>query len=62
MVAYVTVAPIIGAFAAQLPRRIAMDLVQVAIALTLPFITEIWQVHLAVFVLQSASAAFTPTF
>lgn len=65
MVAYVTVAPIVGAFAAQLPRRsflIAMDLVRAAIALTLPFITEVWQVYLAVFVLQSASAAFTPTF
>ncbi|HEV7257272.1 MAG TPA: MFS transporter [Bosea sp. (in: a-proteobacteria)] len=65
MVAYVTVAPIVGAFAAQLPRRaflIAMDLVRAVIALTLPFITETWQVYLAVFVLQSASAAFTPTF
>lgn len=65
MVAYVTVAPIVGAFAAQLPRRaflIAMDLVRAGIALTLPFITDIWQVYLAVFVLQSASAAFTPTF
>lgn len=65
MVACVTVAPVVGAFAAQLPRRaflIAMDLVRAAIALTLPFITEIWQVYLAVFVLQSASAAFTPTF
>ncbi len=65
MLAYVTVAPIVGAFAAQLPRRsflIAMDLVRAAIALTLPFITEVWQVYLAVFVLQSASAAFTPSF
>ncbi|MGO4675721.1 MFS transporter [Bosea sp. 2YAB26] len=65
MIAYVTVAPIVGTFAAQLPRRaflIAMDLVRAAIALTLPFITEIWQVYLAVFLLQSASAAFTPTF
>lgn len=65
MVAYVTVAPVVGAFAAQLPRRaflIAMDLVRAAIALQLPFITEIWQVYHAVFVLQSASAAFTPTF
>lgn len=65
MVAYVTVAPIVGAFSAQLPRRaflIAMDLVRAVIALSLPFISEVWQVYLAVFVLQSASAAFTPTF
>jgi len=65
MIAYVTVAPIVGAFSAQLPRRaflIAMDLVRAAIALMLPFISEVWQVYLAVFLLQSASAAFTPTF
>jgi MFS family permease len=65
MIAYVTVAPVVGAFSAQLPRRaflIAMDLVRAAIALSLPFIDEVWQVYLAVFLLQSASAAFTPTF
>jgi len=65
MVAYVTVAPVVGAFAGGLPRRaflIAMDLVRAAIALMLPFVTEIWQVYLLIFVLQSASAAFTPTF
>ncbi|MDR6872095.1 MFS family permease [Bosea sp. BE125] len=65
MVAYVTVAPVVGAFAAQLPRKaflIAMDLVRAAIALLLPFITEIWQIYVLIFLLQSASAAFTPTF
>lgn len=65
MVAYVTVAPVVGAFSAQLPRRaflIAMDLVRAAIALLLPFVTEIWQVYVLIFLLQSASAAFTPTF
>lgn len=65
MIAYVGVAPVVGAFAAQLPRRaflVAMDLARAAIALTLPFISEIWQIYLAIFVLQSASAAFTPTF
>ncbi|WP_173045187.1 MFS transporter [Bosea sp. ANAM02] len=65
MIAYVTVAPVVGAFSAQLPRRaflISMDLVRAAIALSLPFITEVWQIYIAVFLLQSASAAFTPTF
>lgn len=45
MIAYVGVAPVVGAFAAQLPRRaflVAMDVVRAAIALTLPFISEIW--------------------
>src|SRR5918995_5739662 len=65
MVAYVTVAPVAGAFANALPRRaflIAMDLVRAAIALFLPFVTEVWQVYVLIFLLQSASAAFTPAF
>lgn len=65
MVAYVGVAPIVGAFANQLPRRaflVSMDLVRAAIALLLPFITEVWQIYALIFLLQSASAAFTPTF
>jgi MFS family permease len=65
MVAYVGVAPVVGAFADRLPRRtflVAMDLVRAVIALSLPFVTEIWQVYVLIFALQSASAAFTPTF
>ena len=65
MVAYVGVAPIVGAFANRLPRRaflVAMDLVRAAIALLLPFITDVWQIYVLIFLLQSASAAFTPTF
>ncbi len=65
MIAYVTVAPVVGAFTAQLPRKeflIAMDLVRAAIALLLPFVSEIWQIYVLIFLLQSASAAFTPTF
>jgi H+ antiporter protein len=65
MIAYVGVAPIIGAYANQLPRRaflVSMDLVRAAVALLLPFITEVWQIYVLIFLLQSASAAFTPTF
>lgn len=65
MVAYVVVAPIASAFAEQLPRRamlVGLDLVRAAVAVLLPFVTEIWQVYILIFVLQSASAAFTPTF
>jgi MFS family permease len=65
MVAYVGVAPVAGAFATQLPRRaflVFMDLVRAAIALLLPFVDQVWQVYVLIFLLQSASAAFTPTF
>ena len=65
MLAYVGIAPIVGAFANRLPRRaflVAMDLVRAAVAVSLPFVTEVWQVYILIFLLQSASAAFTPTF
>lgn len=65
MVAYVGVAPVAVAFAERLPRRamlVSLDLVRGAVAVLLPFVTEIWQVYVLIFVLQSASAAFTPTF
>lgn len=65
MVAYVLVAPVANAFTGQLPRRaflVATDLVRAAVALLLPVVDQIWQVYVLVFVLQSCSAAFTPTF
>ncbi|MDX0855363.1 MFS transporter [Sinorhizobium medicae] len=65
MIAYVGVAPVAAAFAEQLPRRtmlVCLDLARAAVALFLPFVTEVWQVYVLIFVLQSASAAFTPTF
>src|SRR4051794_2504163 len=65
MAAYVGVAPVVGAYADRLPRRgflVAMDLVRAGIALLLPFVTQVWQVYVLIFLLQSASAAFTPTF
>ena len=65
MVAYVGIAPIAGAFADRVPRRallVALDLVRAGAALCLPFVTEAWHVYVLIFLLQSASAAFTPTF
>ncbi|MBP8535530.1 MFS transporter [Streptomyces sp. MK37H] len=65
MVAYVLIAPVVGAVADRLPRRallVGADLIRAGVALTLPFVDQIWQVYVLVFALQSASAAFTPTF
>ena len=65
MIAYVGVAPVATAFADRWPRRtmlVALDLVRAAVALLLPFVTQVWHVYALIFVLQSASAAFTPTF
>lgn len=65
MLAYVGVAPIAAAFADRLPRRamlVALDLIRAAVALLLPFVSQVWEVYVLIFVLQAASAAFTPTF
>jgi MFS family permease len=65
MVAYVGIAPIAGVFANRWSRRgmlVSLDLIRAAVAVCLPFASEVWQVYVLIFVLQSASAAFTPTF
>ncbi|MFF2851644.1 MFS transporter [Streptomyces sp. NPDC058001] len=41
---------------------VATDLIRAAVALTLPFVTQVWQDYDLIFLLQAASAAFTPTF
>ncbi|WP_346911256.1 MFS transporter [uncultured Roseibium sp.] len=65
MIAYVTLAPIASAFADRVPRRamlVTLDLIRAAIAVALPFVTEVWQIYLLIFLLQASSAGFTPTF
>ncbi|MFH4180461.1 MFS transporter, partial [Acinetobacter baumannii] len=65
MIAYIGVAPIASAFAERLPRKkvlVGLDVIRALTALCLPFVTQIWQIYILIFILQSASAAFTPTF
>ncbi len=65
MVAYVTLAPIASAFADRVPRRamlVALDLIRATVALALPFVSEVWHIYVLIFLLQAASAGFTPTF
>lgn len=65
MVAYVFVAPLAAAALARLPRRAVMvgaDVVRLLVAASLPFVGEVWQIYVLIFVLQAASATFTPTF
>ena len=65
MVAYVVVAPLAAAAVARLPRRhvlVGADALRLVVALGLPFVDQAWQVYALVFVLQAASATFTPTF
>ncbi|WP_280461282.1 MFS transporter [Nocardia carnea] len=65
MLAYVIVAPVIAAMTERLPRRpvlVAADLVRAVIALGLPLVDQVWQIYALIFVLQAASATFTPAF
>lgn len=65
MVAYVAVSPITTALMARLPRKpvlIGADLVRAGVAASLPFVAEAWQIYVLIFLLQSASATFTPAF
>jgi MFS family permease len=65
MIAFVGIAPVAAAFAERVPRRamlISLDLVRAGVAILLPFVTQVWQVYVLIFVLQAASAGFTPAF
>ncbi len=65
MTAYVGLSPLAQALVARWPRKIvliAADLARASVALCLPFVTEVWQVYGLVFLLQAASATFTPAY
>ncbi|MGK9274010.1 MFS transporter [Williamsia muralis] len=65
MVAYVAVAPVISALTDRVPRKVLLvgaDVVRAAVAVLLPLVDQTWQVYVLIFVLQAASATFTPAF
>ena len=65
MIAYVTVSPVANAIVAGFSNKkvlVALDLFRAAMALLLPFVDQVWQIYVLVFLLQAASAAFTPLF
>ena len=65
MVAYVVLSPVANALFAGFNRKhvlIAADLIRALVALLLPFVDAIWQIYVLIFVLQTASASFTPAF
>ena len=65
MVAYVTLSPVAQAFADRVSRRtllVTLNLIRATVAAALPFVTEVWQIYGLIFLLQAASAGFTPAF
>lgn len=62
---YVVVSPIATALLSGRSSRavlVGADAARIVIALSLVLVTEAWQLYLAILLLQSASAVFTPTF
>ncbi len=65
MVAYVGIAPVVAAVTDRLPRRtvlVTADVVRAGVALLLPAVSQVWQIYVLIFLLQAASATFTPAF
>ena len=65
MIAYVAIAPAVGAAAHLLPRRrllVGLDLGRGAAVCLFPFVEQVWQVYALIFVLSACSAGFTPAF
>ncbi|WP_051064578.1 MFS transporter [Nocardiopsis halotolerans] len=65
MVAYVAAGPLLTAVLGRFPRRavlVGSDAVRALAVGCLPWVEQVWQVYVLIAVLQSASAAFTPTF
>ncbi|MEV0437057.1 MFS transporter [Nocardia sp. NPDC050413] len=65
MLVYVTVAPVVAAYADRFPRRlflVSLNAIRAGVVLALPFIDQIWHIYVLIAVLQTASAAFTPTY
>jgi MFS family permease len=65
MIAYVTLAPVASAWIPRAHRKtalVALDGIRALVALALPFVTQTWQIYALIFLLQAASAGFTPLF
>lgn len=65
MLAYVGAGPLLIAATNRVPRKallIGADVIRAAIALLLPLVTDVWQIYVLIFLLQCASATFTPAF
>ena len=57
MISYVVVAPVVSSLTGTVPRKlvlVAADAIRALTALALPFVDQVWQVYVLIFVLQAA--------
>ncbi|GGK53941.1 MFS transporter [Nocardia camponoti] len=65
MLVYVTVAPVVAAYADRYSRGrflVGLNVIRASAVLVLPFIDQVWQIYVLIVILQTASAAYTPTY
>ena len=65
MVAYVFFSPIVGGLSHRFVRNpflISMDVIRAGIILLIPFVTQLWQIYLLIFLLNIFSDGFKPVF
>lgn len=65
MLAYVVVAPLSTPLLERIPRGkllVILDLIRAGTVFCLPWVDALWQIYLLVFLLNTCSAVFTPTF
>lgn len=65
MIAYVGVAPLAGAVVHRFSRRawlVSLDVARGLVVACLPFVDQVWQIYVLIFVLSACSAASTPVF
>ena len=65
MTAYVIAAPVFNGLASSLPRKtvlVTLDIIRALFVISLPFVSEVWQIYIIIFLMQLCSAGFTPMF
>jgi len=65
MVAYVTVAPIVGGYIHRLPRRgwlAGLNIGRAMLVALLPLVTEVWHLFAIIFLLNVLAAGYTPVY
>lgn len=65
MAAYVFFSPIVATFANKISRRkwlLSLDLIRALLVLYFPFITSVYEIYIVLFLINLASAGFTPVF
>jgi len=65
MLTYILLSPVFAQLAKGLAKRqslVLLDLIRAGFILFIPFVTQIWQVYVLMFVIHACSAWFTPQF